>query len=216
VSTRSARTGRSERTNNQRHRWDRRNPVLAAQRPRSPWGTIASIVVVALFIAGLTTYFLTQPKGQQGQAQDPPQGVQTFTNLSRDHVTGPVNYPRNPPVGGPHNPVWLNCGTYTSPVANENAVHSLEHGAVWITYQPNLPTNQVSTLRSDAHGQPYVVLSPYPNLPAPVVASAWGVQLRLSAASDPRLTQFIRAYERGPQTPEPGAPCSGGVGTPQP
>jgi len=216
VSTRSTKTAGGARPNNQRNRRDRRNPVAAARRSRPPWSTIASIVVLALFIAGLTTYFLTRTGGQHGQLQNPPLGVQTFANLSRDHVTGPVNYPRNPPVGGPHNPVWLNCGTYASPVANENAVHSLEHGAVWITYQPNLPANQVSILRGDAQGQPYVILSPYPDLPAPVVASAWGVQLRLSAASEPRLTQFIRAYERGPQTPEPGAPCRGGVGDPQP
>jgi hypothetical protein len=169
-----------------------------------------------MFTAGLTAYLLTQTKGQHGRVQDPPHGVQTFANLSRDHVTGPVNYPQNPPVGGPHNPVWLNCGTYANPVANENAVHSLEHGAVWITYQPNLPAIQVSTLRGDAHGQASVVLSPYPDLPAPVVASAWGVQLRLSDTSDPRLNQFISFYQQGPQTPEPGAPCSGGVGSPQP
>jgi hypothetical protein len=141
-------------------------------------------------------------------------GLQTYTGLSRNHVTTPVTYPQNPPVGGDHNPVWLNCGVYDQPVKNENAVHSLEHGAVWITYQPTLPADQVAKLTEAAKGQPYVLVSPYPGLPAPVVASAWGNQVKLTSATDPRLEQFIRTFEQGPQTPEPGAACVGGTGTP--
>ncbi len=57
----------------------------------------------------------------------------------------------------------------------------------------------------------YTLLSPYPDLPVPVVASAWGRQLRLTGADDPRLVQFVRAYRLGQQAPEPGAPCTGGV-----
>jgi hypothetical protein len=59
-----------------------------------------------------------------------------------------------------------------------------------------------------------VLLSPYQDLPSKVVASAWGVQLKLDSASDPRIAAFIDKYERGPQTPEPGATCRSGVGTP--
>jgi hypothetical protein len=99
-------------------------------------------------------------------------------------------------------------------VPNENAVHDLEHGAVWITYQPTLAKADIAKLTSYAKGQTYLDLSPYPNLPAPVVASAWGVQLRLSGASDKRLPAFIAKYKQGPQTPEPGASCTGGIGTP--
>jgi hypothetical protein len=60
----------------------------------------------------------------------------------------------------------------------------------------------------------YVILSPYPGLPSPVVASAWGKQLQLPSVSDPRLGQFIDYFRQGPQTPEPGATCAGGTGTP--
>jgi Protein of unknown function (DUF3105) len=141
-------------------------------------------------------------------------GLQTYTGLSRNHVQGTVNYPQTPPVGGNHNPVWLNCGVYTQPVKNENAVHALEHGAVWITYQPSLAADQVAKLAADVKGNPYLLVTPYPALPAPVVASAWGYQVRLTSATDPRLAQFIKTFEQGPQTPEPGAACVGGTGTP--
>jgi hypothetical protein len=132
----------------------------------------------------------------------------------RSHVLTPVSYPQSPPVGGSHSPAWQNCGFYRSPVANEHAVHSLEHGAVWITYRPNLGSGDIAALKVLAASQKDVLVSPYPGLPAPVVASAWGRQMRVSSAADPRLDQFVRAFQLGPQAPERGGPCSGGVGTP--
>src|SRR5215212_3432936 len=66
-----------------------------------------------------------------------PAGTKTYTDLPRSHVDGPVEYPQTPPVGGNHSPVWQNCHYYDTSVPNERAVHSLEHGAVWITYSPD-------------------------------------------------------------------------------
>ena len=141
-------------------------------------------------------------------------GVKIYPVLSRKHVLGTVHYAQNPPVGGPHNPIPQTCGIYDTPVQNEHAVHSLEYGAVWITYRPGLSSSEITTLKNLVRGHDHVLLSPYPNLPAPVVASAWGVQLQLQSASDPRLVQFINQYEEGSQAPESGAPCSGAFGTP--
>lgn len=172
------------------------------------WGV--GVAALALVIALVT-------RAVNSSRNTPPDhiaGVISYSNLARTHVAGAVKYPQTPPVGGPHNEVWLNCGIYNAPVANENAVHSLEHGAVWLTYQPNLPASQVSQLHSLVSGHAYTVLSPYPGLPTPVVISAWGLQLRVQSASDPRVAQFIAKYEQGPQTPEPGAACTGGTGTP--
>jgi Protein of unknown function (DUF3105) len=141
-------------------------------------------------------------------------GLTTYSNLSRNHVQTTVNYPQTPPVGGDHSPVWQNCGVYPAPVANEHAVHSLEHGAIWITYRPDLAADQVAALRDDVKGQPYGLLSPYPGLPSPVVATVWGVQLKLQSATDPRLKVFIAKYADGTRAPEPQGECTGGIGTP--
>jgi hypothetical protein len=186
----------------------RRKEKRAAQSRRRLWGWVAAGVVV-LLLAGYGVALV-----QASQASIP--GVQTYDGLTAQHTTAPVQYPQNPPVGGDHNPVWLNCGIYDQPVPNENAVHSLEHGAVWITYQPTLPSTGVEQLRQLVRGRTFVVLSPYNNLPAPVVASAWGVQLQLTGADDARLPRFLKKYVQGPQTPEIGAPCTGGFGNPLP
>ena len=146
--------------------------------------------------------------------------------LRHTHVPGPVTYSVTPPVGGDHNGTWLNCGIYDKPVPSEYAVHNLEHGAVWISYRPSLPSAQVADLRSFVErqtvlsqggqaGSRYIDLTPYPGLPSPVVASSWGFQLRLTSPTDPRLQEFVSKFRVSrTYTPEYGGPCTGGTGTP--
>ena len=92
--------------------------------------------------------------------------------MAHDHVAGPVTYSATPPVGGQHNADWMNYGVYDKPLPSERAVHNLEHGAVWITYQPSLPASEVSQLRTfvakqtvspSTEGAPsrYMDLTPY-------------------------------------------------------
>jgi Protein of unknown function (DUF3105) len=138
-------------------------------------------------------------------------GVETFEVASADHTTQSVDYPQDPPAGGPHDPSWQKCAVYDAPVRPENAVHSQEHGAVWITYQPDLAESDREALAELAVDQPYVLISPYPGLEDPVVASAWGAQLRVDEVDDPRLQAFIDRYAGN--GPERGATCDTGVET---
>jgi hypothetical protein len=170
------------------------------------------ILVVALgTIAGaaLGAFVPLVLLSDQHQASSDVPGVKRFENLSVQHNNGTISYEQIPPVGGEHNPVWQNAGFYDQQVLEEKAVHTLEHGAVWITYRIDLPEDQKEELRRIVESQDCLLASPYPSLSSPVVASAWGKQLRLKSVDDPRLQEFIRAYRQGPQTPEPGAPCTG-------
>lgn len=178
-----------------------------------PWPLIA-IGVGVVAVVGVVVFATYQTIQQRTARTAPITGVQSYAEPGAGHVTEPVTYDVIPPIGGPHFAEWQNCGIYSQPVRNENAVHSLEHGAVWITYRPDLPADQVDRLRSLVRGRSYALLSPYPDLPAPVVASAWGLQLRVESASDERLSRFLVKYMQGPQTPEPGAVCYAGVGQP--
>ena len=119
-----------------------------------------------------------------------------------------------PPMGGVHYSIWQNCGVYDEPIQTGNAIHALEHGAVWISYQPDLPANQVDRLRDRVEGSTYLLLAPYPELESPIVLTSWGVQLEVADADDDRIDQFISRYRLGPRTPEPGAACTGGIGDP--
>ncbi|ROQ69422.1 uncharacterized protein DUF3105 [Streptomyces sp. 840.1] len=134
--------------------------------------------------------------------------------LTRNHVTKPVTYPMKPPVGGDHDPVWMNCDgeVYKEPVPDMNAVHALEHGSVWVTYTDKAPAADVAQLADRVSKTPYSLMSPYKDQAGTIMLSAWGKQLTVDGAGDPRVAQFFTKYVQGPQTPEPGAACTGGRG----
>ena len=137
--------------------------------------------------------------------------VRTYDDLEAVHTTDDVDYPQSPPVGGPHAPAWLDCGVYDEPVRDENAVHDLEHGTVWITYDPEAGVD-VGALEEALPQNG--ILSPYDGLDAPVVVTVWGRQLALDGADDPRLPLFIDTYGGGETAPEPFASCAGGIQDP--
>jgi hypothetical protein len=172
------------------------------------------IVVIVIAIVAIGAVLARNATVQAPATQTPSgdaviSGVQAFTGLSADHVTTPVNYPQTPPVGGPHDPVPQTCGVYTDQIKNEHAVHSLEHGAVWITYRPDLPADQLTYLQNLTRQTDHRLLSPYPGIDSPIILTAWGYQLHLDNANDPRLMRFLQKYEQGATTPELGAECAG-------
>jgi hypothetical protein len=122
-----------------------------------------------------------------------------------------VAYDRSPPFGGPHDAIWADCAgiVYRTPVRNEHMVHALEHGTVWIAYNPAQVTGRdLDQLKRKVDGNPYLMLSPYPNLDRPVSVQSWGHQLKLDRADDQRIGEFIDALRANPRTtPEPGARC---------
>ena len=167
--------------------------------------------VVAVAIIAATTYGLLTTRGGSDL-----EGVVELDDLSQEHVTGKVDYPDQdvrPPAGGEHNAAWQNCNVYAEPLANEHAVHSLEHGAVWITYQPDLDEGDVEDIEAKLGSSGYVLISPYEGQESPVTLTAWGAQLDVDDIGDERVDRFLTQYVQGDQTLEPGAVCSGAIDT---
>ena len=166
------------------------------------------LIPLALVACGSDSNSSTQtPGASAAPTPGEPDGTQTYTGLTRNHVDTPVDYPQTPPVGGNHNPIWQNCQYYDTSVPNERAVHSLEHGAVWITYSPDTSQADRDLLKAIADQGDHILISEYEGLPAPIVATAWGKQLLLQSVNDPKLQQFVDVFQSGPQTPEPGVTC---------
>jgi hypothetical protein len=174
-------------------------------------GITAAVAVIGILITSivLTPQAARYSAGGDGAEID---GVETFENASL-HVETPVTYPQTPPAGGDHHPTWLNCGVYTEPVPNENAVHSLEHGALWVTYDPSISDAELTTLK-EVLPSTYVILSPFEDLPSSIVVSGWNSQLQVDSADDERLPAFFEEFWKSNDVPEPGALCTGAFDAP--
>jgi hypothetical protein len=56
-------------------------------------------------------------------------------------------FPSVPPTSGPHNPIPLPAGIYGSAPPIDHVLHSLEHGAAIIWYDPSVPGEELDRLR---------------------------------------------------------------------
>ncbi len=190
---------------------------------QTPWALIATVVVLVIFAGAIVAYAVTRHKDsgstdpyhypELAAAKKIP-GVQWKMQPQHRHVTGTVNYDTSPPTGGNHSSYWAYCNgvTYNHQIANENAVHMLEHGTVWITYNPKtLPASAVKTLSTKyVAGVDRMAMSPYKGLKTPISLQAWGYQLFLKSPTDPRIQQFIATLQHAKGvTPEPQAGCTG-------
>ncbi|HEX8304212.1 MAG TPA: DUF3105 domain-containing protein [Jatrophihabitans sp.] len=179
---------------------------------QTPWGLIIATTLIVALAVGVIGYAVSQNK-KKSDAKNPDKiaGIVHKTFTGGDHKTGPITYAESPPMGGPHSGIWADCeGTvYPTQIASENAVHGLEHGAVWITYKPGLPADQLEVLNKLTAGKPYTLLTPYDGLKSNVSLQAWGYQLFVDSATDKRVERFIEALRQSQtNTPELGASCS--------
>lgn len=166
-----------------------------------------------------------EPEGQMAEASDNSEvaadepaeiaGVTVVPLGEARHVETAVDYSTSPGAGGDHHPGWQNCGFYTVEVPETQAVHSLEHGAVWVAYGDGVDSGELADLEALVDGSTHLLASPYPGLGDSFVLTAWGRQATIDSISDPLFSEFLSTYMgRGPTTPEPGAPCDRAFGIP--
>lgn len=176
---------------------------------------IVSGVLLGALLIGMGYWIVSYL--QDRDLNQTPDNVKEFSYVNNQHIEGDIDYStlsdyqgEIPPAGGAHNSTPQQCDVYTAEIRTENALHSLEHGAVWITYQPDLPADQVAKLAALAEGDNYMLMSPYEGLPAPIVLTAWNHQLQLQSFDKTQVERFIRSYKNKPGvTPEYGASCAG-------
>ena len=200
---------------------------------QTPWGLVVIAIVIVLFAGGIVAYVVANHKTSASanagcskmigtnstsylnelQCAADIQGVTFKAESDRNHLSTVIQYDTSPPVGGNHSPIWADCaGTvYPNAIANENAVHMLEHGAIWITYKPGLAASDITALSKYVNGVDRMAMSPYPGLDSPISLQAWGYQLKVDSATDPRIQKFITDLRLNSKTtPEntPGVTCS--------
>ncbi|MGW2550384.1 DUF3105 domain-containing protein [Streptomyces sp. NPDC001635] len=220
--------GSANKTGSSADRRARIEEMRRAERARERRNRIVTVAASVVVVAGLAVggvVLLQSQSGDKASAASDDKGSGRFVTgadgvrtwkgtLGRTHTSKTVSYPMEPPVGGDHNPVWQNCNgdVYTKPVNNMNAVHSLEHGAVWVTYNSKAPKADIDALTAKVRKTPYTLMSPVEDQKDPIMLSAWAHQRTVKSASDPAVDAFFAQFVQGSQTPEPGAACTGGLG----
>ena len=191
---------------------------------RTPWGLIAGIgavLLIAVVVFGGVALSTAPQRALQAFAPtaenpDPSTAIpgvvlQEYAGGQHVDPATQIAYTSSPPFGGSHDGAWAACNgvVYDTAIRSENVVHSMEHGAVWITYDPSRVSGEaLDALRARVEGEQYMVMSPYPDLGEPISLQSWGHQLELTDANDPRIDQFVTALRINRNThPEFGASC---------
>lgn len=121
---------------------------------------------------------------------------------SLNHVFGggqEPDYATDPPTSGPHEPGPARSGVLDEPLSRPQQVGQLEAGAVLLQYRPDLDAGQRAELEALAGDR--VVVAPNPDLPTPVVATAWVRKMECRAVDAGALRAFAEAHVgQGPGT----------------
>jgi hypothetical protein len=117
------------------------------------------------------------------------------------HVLGNaagVEYTSDPPTSGPHQPAPPVEGVVEDPIPRPIQVGILERGDILVQHDPDLDADDRGRL--EALAADGVVVAPSPDLPAPVVATAWVHKRTCETVDADALQAFIE--ERTGKGPE--------------
>lgn len=157
---------------------------------------VLALAVVAAGIYGLVFWSKKMSRNKPGD--------QVPEMASRDHL--PPGSPRpdynsNPPTSGNHYAQPANWGIYAEPLPDEQLVHNLEHGGIWISYRDQGNAELAAQLKSIAEDYTLkVIITPRPQNDSQVAVAAWGRLLKLENFDEEQIRGFIGAYiNRGPE-----------------
>lgn len=104
---------------------------------------------------------------------------------------GPDAYATDPPTSGPHTPGPPRSGALDEPLTRPEQVGHLESGGILLQHD-GLADEQMAELAAIAGDE--VAVAPNPDLPAPVVATAWLRTMRCSTPDVAALEAFVEAH----------------------
>lgn len=168
---------------------------------------VGGVLVAGVILIVVALIVFSRPDPSLGTAQPDKGGthVQDGTDV---RGSNPDAYGSLPATSGPH---WAdpdNWGVYTTPQAESQVVHNLEHGGIVVWYQPDkLDAGGVAQLTQWANqqlrgAQFKVILSPWsgPDFGHPIAVTAWNYLLYQDVLDIGQISGFLQAhYQRSPE-----------------
>src|SRR3989304_4285331 len=129
---------------------------------------------------------------------------QFIADQGREHIEKGAKHPAynsNPPTSGWHYTNPADWGVNQKELADEQLIHNLEHGGIWISYSEKLDGKSVDLLEKFVDGySTKVILTPRVKNDSPIVVAAWNRLLKLDSFDEQKITEFIKAYkDKGPE-----------------
>jgi hypothetical protein len=168
------------------------------QARKKQWLRILLVLSILLGVGGtITALALTKPRTVVLPGKE-------YPILGRAHIaegSPRPQYNSNPPSSGDHYATPANWGIYVSPLKDEQAVHNLEHGGIWITYKNQNDKQLVAELTGLAKRyQSKIVLSPRLDNTSLVSLVSWGWVQNLDGFDEEKILNFISAHkDKGPE-----------------
>lgn len=190
-------------------------PTAPTRAPKPQWRqtfdsyggfwTLA-IVIAAVLTVGSIVYASARASSQRAVSTDPLMGEENPLT-SADHVSSESQLiipAGQPPTAGPHFASPQPLGIYEEPINDGNALHSLEHGIIWISYNPDkLDEASVKKLWDLAKkNNNDVIVSPRKGNTMAVAAASWRRLLKQDSLNIEELQRFITTNRN--RSPEPG------------
>jgi hypothetical protein len=129
---------------------------------------------------------------------------ESFPDQGRTHIDigqSHEPYNSNPPTSGPHYVNPANWGIYSIPLKDEQAVHNLEHGGIWITYK-DIDDETKALLEKIARANPgSVIMSPRLENDSKIALASWTRLEKLDSYDETKILEFIKANKN--KAPEP-------------
>ncbi|OGD89478.1 hypothetical protein A3D04_02125 [Candidatus Curtissbacteria bacterium RIFCSPHIGHO2_02_FULL_40_16b] len=174
------------------------------------WFLVPTAILIGLGVWFLTSSSFIQPqdKTKPAEVSNSIEGVQEFDIVGENHIpqgTPGSGYNSNPPSSGPHWPSPAVKGVFDKPMPDETALHNLEHGHIWIAYDPSISEEVKTKLAETAQNDDWkIIMSPREGNDAKIALVAWGRVLNMDEPDFARVEDFIKTYRnRGPEkTPE--------------
>ncbi len=164
----------------------------------------ASAVVGAIVLIAVLLLVRSSQLPDVDLGENPDESI-SFANLGQEHI--PEGSPRpeynsNPPTSGPHYAQWLPTGVYSQPTLDENLVHNLEHGHIWMSYRDADDTEAIEMLSAIQSQFPrWSIVSHRPQNDDRIVLAAWTRLLPLEEPDEATILAFIsRHRNKGPES----------------
>lgn len=150
-----------------------------------------------VLVGGIGIIFLlpSRPESPRPGQTFPIQG-QTHIAIGAKHEV----YNSNPPTSGSHYAQPAAWGVYQTELPDEQLIHNLEHGGIWISYK-GIDATTTAALEKIARSQAKIVMEPRANDDAPIVLASWGRLQKFQTYDEQGILAFIEANRN--QSPEP-------------